>query len=206
MAFAIYPRQSNLATGVVIGLSFLFVGRHMVGLAVNGGSDEPFLYPVGFLAAVVGLWFSIACGYRLLRPAPSFAADEDGFSVMGRSKRPWSEFQGVSIHKLRIYFIPTLAWVIVRVGNGKGFARRVHIKWTHLSGPAHHMADEILRIAAQAQSMTEAVQFDLSSMFRSEEAHTGSTKPAAVQKEAKDVFATSPIVSAEQDLRKRIFG
>ncbi len=143
MYLVLFPKTSNLAIGVGIGIAIAAVGRWLV-----NGTDNAAIYPViGVLTVIGGVWVAASCAFRIWRPRPSFAADQDGFSVLGKRKQPWEKFQGVGVQGLKQGGITTNRWVYVKVGKGPVFARKQHIKWTHLSDDAASMAEQIYAFA-----------------------------------------------------------
>lgn len=135
---AFYPDSTNLKKGIALGVVLLVMGN-----AISGGLAGTLLIFLGF--AVAGL-----SGYAFMRPSPCFEADADGFSVMGKTKRPWSEFQGAGVHVVRYSFIPIAKLCYVRVGKGKLMARKLHIRWTHLPLSPKETAQKIQLVATMA--------------------------------------------------------
>lgn len=231
MAIVLFPRKQNLITGVGIGIGCAMFGRALIAGRLNGNDGADAIAPlVGGASLLFGLWAAVTCAFALWRPAPSFLADDEGFSVMGKSKRPWSDFQGVQVRTLRIWWIPTTKWVEVKVGKGKVFARKIQIRWTHLNGPAGEMADEIRNAAGASAARAllarhqkpvdkdidaakNKVFDDLFAAPRTEEPAARPTparshrapRPVPAMRKATDSFDQGPIVS-HRSLRERIMG
>ena len=140
----LHPDRQNLLKGLAGAAVLAFVG-----LQFHGGTETT-NYLAYILWLVAGV-LAMQIGSSLITPKPSFVADADGFSVMGKAKRPWSEFQSVQVETIRMYLIPVGRWVTVRAGSTRIFAQKLQIKQSHLSGPAKQMADAISRAAAIAR-------------------------------------------------------
>lgn len=90
------PTKRNLQKGVAYGLGAIGLAIYLYQL---GGDIEFTLIAVG--SFVAGLWMVVKSGLQLSNPKPVFSADASGFSVKGKAKRPWSEFRGVSVYRVR---------------------------------------------------------------------------------------------------------
>lgn len=145
MHLVLFPKTSNLGIGCGIGVAMFFAGRWLVTAEGNAA-----LWPlIGILLTLGGAFVAASCAFRIWRPSPSFAADEEGFSVMGKRKQPWDRFQGVGVFSMKQYGTTTNQSIYVKVGKGPTFARKQHIKWTHLSDTAPDMAAKIHVFALQ---------------------------------------------------------
>ncbi len=150
MHLVLFPKTSNLAAGAGIGVAMVLAGRWLV-----SAQDNAAIWPiVGALLMIGGAYVAATCAFRIWRPSPSFAADEEGFSVMGKRKQPWDRFQGVGVFSMKQYGMTTNQSIYVRVGKGPTFARKRHIKWTHLSDSAPDMAEKIHAFATRQTART----------------------------------------------------
>ncbi len=186
MHLVLFPKTANLAVGVGIGLAIAAVGRWLV-----VSEDNTAIMPViGALAVLGGVWVAASCAFRIWRPRPSFAADEEGFSVLGKRKQPWEKFQGVGVQGLKQGGITTNKWVYVKVGKGPVFARKQHIKWTHLSDDASSMAEQIFAFA-QKQAVAKQMK-GLIAEAAGAEAVADATRQAREEQAAAGKFVTPP--------------
>ena len=154
MPLTLYPKQLNLAGGVIIGAGIVWLGQHWIGAVADGG-DALVHWGVGLAAIGFGAWHGVRSALGLIRPRPSFAADAEGFSVMGKRKRPWSEFQDIGITKMTYGGITVGKSVFVKVGKGPMLARKQYINWVAQSGSANVMAAQI---GAYAQEQAVAMR------------------------------------------------
>lgn len=132
-----YPEKSNLTKGLVFGVVLFALGQ--------GVGDT-----VGTLMIFAGLIVAGMSGYAMAKPSPCFEADAEGFSVMGKAKRPWSEYRGAGIHVMRYGFVPVGRWAYVQVGKRALTSRKLYIKWTHLPYSPKETAARIDAVAALA--------------------------------------------------------
>ena len=180
MHLVLYPKTRHLAVGVGIGVAMLVIGRLLV-----RADDNAALWPlIGTVLVLGGTWVAVSCAFRIFRPSPSFAADETGFSVMGKRKQPWERFQGVGVQGVKQHGITTTKWVTIKVGKGPAFARKRHIKWTHLSDSAEDMAAKIFAYA-QRQHLNQI------NAMAAERAAQASPAPAPVAAAARAEDAVS---------------
>lgn len=141
---ALYPSLGSLKKTAGFGAGIVFVSYQFLTWSPDMNGAVP------AAIAGIGLFMIAQAGVRYLKPTPSFAADEDGFSVMGKKKRGWDEFRGTSIHTARVGIFPAARWVVISTGKSI-LGRKAHIKWTHLSAPARDMAAEIEAYAVHAK-------------------------------------------------------
>ena len=140
----LYPAKSFLIRGALIGAVYVSFGYSMLGAAE--GRDGVFWFSI---LMIVGFGLLLgSCILGLVRPRPSFQADANGFSVMGKKTRPWSDYYGTSTSGISIYFIRILRWPVIKTGNGF-LAKKLQIRWTHQSSKARIMAQEIDSFAAR---------------------------------------------------------
>lgn len=156
MQIALYPHKLNLVAGVAIGAGFVWLGQHLYGNVAEGG--DPLVFTALSLAtAGFGAWSGVRSLMRLVRPTPSFYADDDGFAVMGGKMRPWNEFQGVGVTTLQQKGIDTVKSVYVLAGPSRIRTRKLNINWIFLSGSAAVMARKI-SVVAQEQALLNRME------------------------------------------------
>ncbi|MFQ1702513.1 hypothetical protein ACJ5NV_18160 [Loktanella agnita] len=125
----LYTSQGSMIRGSLFCLFQITVGRIIMRIA---DADIALMYWIG-LAWCLGFTFvMLRIIHAYFTQKPSFEADNDGFSVMGKPKRPWSDYHGARTKGVHVYFIPILRWVIVKTGPGLlGSQQQIH--FGHLS-------------------------------------------------------------------------
>ncbi|MDD9978569.1 MAG: hypothetical protein OXQ30_12670 [Boseongicola sp.] len=212
MKIELFPRTLNLVTGTVFGGALILVGMYLLELTEQVGAGDPnFDWILGGSFILFGAATAIMNVLPLMRPTPSFTADSEGFSVMGKRKEPWHKFQGIAIKRMTIFKVfPVLSWVVVRSGKGKVFSRKLHIKWTHLSAPARSMADEIEKFARTMQieeTLREQAFADAKAarqISRQPDGVPAMRRPVRSKMPPSPDFADSPIKTMPE--RKRLLG
>ena len=175
---ALYPGADQLLKTAQLGAVYVFAGFQILVWGAPSASI------VAYATMVFGAWLIVMAVLRHRNPRPSFEADAKGFSVMGGKPRGWDEFRGVSVHTVRLGFVPILRWVVIKSGHS-AFGRRLHIKWTHLSGDARSMAAQIEGYARAAKFADEVEDLRRGAMmFRKApgrvEGATPASQPAAI--------------------------
>lgn len=113
-----------------------------------GVTKDNVAYWVGIVWVLVFLFFLGRILHAYFTKKPSFAADNDGFSVMGKPKHPWSDFNGAQVKAVRVYFFPILSWVTVKTGTGL-LAPTQQIQWGLLSDKPKKMVDRMNSFASK---------------------------------------------------------
>ena len=206
---ALYPSDASLKKGGALGVFLLFIGYQYLTWSPNGEPIIPAMFALGGLG-LIGL-----CVWRYFKPRPSFEADANGFSVMGKKRRSWDEYRGARIYTMRVGFIPAARWVIVKTGKTI-LGGKVHIKWTHLSSNAADMAAEIEAYARIAKLMAEghaagamapqAQATNSGSIHRPQGAPTPSPRPAERPYTVAAQAAGSSPVQSVPSFGERLFG
>ncbi|AKS47117.1 hypothetical protein SAMN05444287_3249 [Octadecabacter temperatus] len=141
---ALYPSDRSLKKSAGIGGFALFIALQFKTWSSDGSIAVPLMFAV----------FGLAMVYPLvknhLNPAPSFEADADGFSVMGKPKRSWDEYRGAKVHTTYMWFIPISRSLIIKTGKNI-LGGRVQINPAYMSGPVKDMASDIETYARHAQ-------------------------------------------------------
>lgn len=88
---------------------------------------------------------------RLLVPHPVFEADEDGYTVLGTTKHPWSDLKSVQRNKFALNVLPFASWVTVKAGQRKKMNKQYRIDWAYLPGSADDLVDDIAACADAAE-------------------------------------------------------
>ena len=133
----LYPTKANLRKGIFYGIVTLGFSGVLIAAQVDTVTNL-----LGMLCFGLGGYLVLTSVRRLQAPTPVFEADAIGFSVKGKAKRPWSEFRGVEVYKLRSGFFTVAKYVRVKVGKNL-LGGNVQIGQTFLSGPPEEMAAEI---------------------------------------------------------------
>lgn len=148
----LFPSDATHKKSMIIGAIVLFVTFPQASFS---GDQNGALFA---LLSLFGFYMFAQVGWAKLHPKPSFEADADGFSVMGKPKRPWDEFRAAKVQTSYMWFIPVSRTVTITTGKSI-LGGRVYIRGTHLSAPAKEMAAEIATYAREAKFMqsSEAV-------------------------------------------------
>ena len=150
---ALYPSDRSLKKSAGVGGFFMFVAYQFTTWSPDGSIIVPLMF------AVFGLALIYPLVKNQIKPSPSFQADEDGFSVMGKPKRTWDEYRGAKVTTIYMWFIPISRSLVIKTGKNI-LGGRVQINAAHLSAPAKEMAAEIENYARHAQrkeSLNEAM-------------------------------------------------
>lgn len=141
----LFPAQGYVIKGTLFRLFQIMIGRMFMRA---GASDQDLVYWIG-AAWMLGFVFLGGRNlYAFFDKKPSFEADNDGFSVMGKAKRPWSDYKGAQFKTIRIYFFALLSWVIVKTGTGL-LAPSQQIQWGNLSEKPKKMAEKMNNFATK---------------------------------------------------------
>ncbi|MCF2870897.1 hypothetical protein L0664_07445 [Octadecabacter sp. G9-8] len=138
----LYPSDLNKKLSVLQGVGALALGGYLVFL--NGDLQFNIF---GYLVMAIGVWTGMRSVFQFFNPRPVFEADAHGFSVKGKTKRPWSEFRGVTVHKSSGGLVSLTKMIRVRVGKSilGGYVQINHLQ---MSEPALTMARRIEEFAA----------------------------------------------------------
>lgn len=148
-----YPHRSYLLKGLALAGALLLVARTIWSAGDMAPSGQALgAYAMSVIFTAIAALLGYICLSALFSPKPVLEVDRNGFSVMGRAKRSWEQFQAVEVKTLRIGPLPLARWVVVRAGKSKTFARRLDIRWTHMPAPAAEFAKDISAYAALAES------------------------------------------------------
>ena len=133
----LYPTKQNLQKGIAFGVGATVLAVYLYSL---GAEIEFQIFAIVSFGG--GLWMIAKSALRLANPKPIFEADQDGFSVKGKAKRPWSEFRGVSVYRAQSGLFTVGKFVRVKVG--KSFlGGNVQIGMTEMSASAERMVSQI---------------------------------------------------------------
>ncbi len=139
------PAKNAVVKGAIFCLIQIMIGRTFMRI---GAADKDLFYWIGTAWVLGFLFFLGRILFAYFTQKPSFKADNDGFSVMGKPKRPWSDYKGAQVKAIRFYFFPILSWVVVKTGTGM-MAPQQQIQWGHLSDKPKKMAEKMNSFAAK---------------------------------------------------------
>ena len=140
----LYPSDRSLKKAAGIGGFSMFIAFQFKTWSPDGSIVAPFMF------SIFGLAMIYPFVKNHIKPAPSFEADEDGFSVMGKPKRNWDEYRGVKVNTIYLWFIPISRSLIIKTGKNI-LGGRIQLNPAYLSGSAKEMAAEIEAYARHAQ-------------------------------------------------------
>ncbi|MCW1952307.1 MAG: hypothetical protein KIH44_013185 [Octadecabacter sp.] len=141
---ALYPSDRSLKKAAGIGGFLLFLAFQFKTWSPDGSIVVPLMFTVFGLAMI----YPFVKNH--LKPSPTFEADADGFSVMGKPKRNWDEYRGVKVNTIYLWFIPISRSLIIKTGKTI-LGGRIQVNPAYLSGSAKEMAGEIEAYARHAQ-------------------------------------------------------
>ena len=148
---ALYPSDASHKKSFAVGGFMMFMAYQIHTWIPDGSRLTP------AMLALAGLGVIAQTVWRKANPKPSFEADAGGFSVMGKSKRPWDEFRGVSVHSIRVGIFPVAQRLSIKTGKTI-LGGSIPINFTHLSGPAKDMASEIQSYGQHAKRKDDLVE------------------------------------------------
>lgn len=148
---ALYPSDSSHKKSFGVGGFCLFMAYQVYSWAPDAAGWTP------AVLAMVGVGVIAQTAWRKANPKPSFEADQAGFSVMGKPKRTWDEFRGVSVHSIRVGIFPVAQRLSIKTGKSI-LGGSIPINFTHLSGPAKDMATEIQAYGQHAKRKDDLVE------------------------------------------------
>ncbi len=151
-SYEFFPARSSLQKSIGVGALYLLLAWILRSLADFSTADFAL---VGKRSWRCSSWSGFT-GFRAgssayARPKPCCTVDAAGFSVRGKRRWHWNELVDVRVRRIWMGPIPIGTWVSLKIKkNGRGFAKRVEIPWSLLSGPACETSAAILRAAALA--------------------------------------------------------
>lgn len=137
------PAKGYVIKGTLFCLFQIMIGRIFMSA---GAADNHWFYWIGVAWVLGFLFLAGRILFAYFAKKPSFEADNDGFSVMGKGKRPWSDYKGAQVKAIRVYFFPILSWVVVKTGSGM-MAPSQQIQWGHLSEKPKKMVEKMNNFA-----------------------------------------------------------
>ena len=153
----IFTSRGRLFAALALGTALVVVGYRLwqVFGAQSGGPSLAWIWPALFFAG--GVATALRAAIALLRAQPSFTCDAQGFSVMGRKPRPWTDLASVSVRTVSVGFLPAARWVSFALRKSEqGRGGRLDIPWTHLPASADATARHIEKLAKQYRAKRAA--------------------------------------------------
>lgn len=146
----LYPQKRRLAAAMIGGFLLCYLALDAARAGVLATAEA---LSTGVLLLCGGGIVALA-GWRLLTGTPVFAADRDGFVVLGSERLDWTAFRGVEARGVSYVLTPLAAHVTLRVAGAEATApsRKICIPALYLSGSAPAMARRIELYAEAATS------------------------------------------------------
>jgi len=195
----LYPLKLNLQKGLASGLGALGLGAYLIML----DTDTEWFF-IGIIGVILGLHLTVTHALALANPSPVFEADAQGFSVKRGAKRPWSEFRGVEVYRVRSGMMTVSRTVRIKVGKTMlGGAKQ--IKWSEMSASPTEMCNTIGRYAEGAQGRARADHMEAAvTGARSISAQPVAPARPARKQMAQPAAAPEPVMFEQRSFAQRL--